>query len=44
MPLPGVVRAPEWLTAKAKRLTTEAKQQATLDRAISEELEWIAKK
>ncbi|GLC42782.1 hypothetical protein PLESTB_001417500 [Pleodorina starrii] len=34
----------EWLTAKAKRLTQEAKQQAALDKAISEELEWINKK
>ncbi|KAG2486629.1 hypothetical protein HYH03_014686 [Edaphochlamys debaryana] len=34
----------EWLNAKAKRLATEAKQQATLDKAIEEELAWIARK
>lgn len=36
--------ASEWLNAKAKRLANEAKQQAALDRAISEELDWIGKK
>ncbi|KAG2434937.1 hypothetical protein HYH02_012134 [Chlamydomonas schloesseri] len=34
----------EWLGAKAKRMTQEAKQQAALDKAIGEELEWINKK
>ncbi|GFR42797.1 hypothetical protein Agub_g3762 [Astrephomene gubernaculifera] len=34
----------EWLAAKAKRLGQEAKQQAALDKAIAEELEWINKK
>ncbi|GLI60196.1 hypothetical protein VaNZ11_002265 [Volvox africanus] len=34
----------EWLAAKAKRMTQESKQQAALDKAISEELDWINKK
>ena len=36
--------APEWLQAKAKRLSVEDKQQQGLAKAMQTELEWMGRK